>query len=107
MRIALELGAREQARVVKRGMIEPVRKHRVAAPDERGDHTNVRHITGRKLERARQGDKARKRFLQRVVRFTMAEDQVRSAGADAVACATFLCRSYQSRMIGEPEIVVA
>ena len=107
--IALELGARQQRRIVERGMVELVGKHRIAAPDQRGDDAEVGHVAGGKQQRARQAARIRaSAVFERVMRRAVAEDQMRGAGADAVARGAFAAAAAPDRgSAGEAEIIVA
>ncbi len=107
VRIAFEVGARQQHRVIERRMIEFVGEHRIVAPGERGHDADVCHVAGRKQQRARQAYKLRQRFLERMVRSHVAEDQVRCTGADAVARRTLTRRRRQPRVAREAKVVVA
>ena len=84
--IAPELRAREQRRVVQGRVVQPVGEHRVAARRERGHDAEVRR--GSRSRRAAPRGSSTKRasaLLERVMRGAVPEDEMRRAGADAVA----------------------
>ena len=88
-------------------MIEAIREHRVFTPHQRRDRADIRHVTRREQERARQAHELRQRSFQIVMRRRVSGDQVRRTRADAEKSRAFACRDNQSRVGGESQIIVA
>ena len=107
VRIAREARARQQRGVVQRGVVELVGEDRVVAPEQRGEHAEVGHVAGGKQQRRAGWPTNAQAPLERRVRRSVAGDQVRRAGADAVALGAFAQRGDDARIGGEAEIVVA
>ncbi len=67
-------------------MAERVRHHRVAAPDQRGDDADVRHVAGAEHQRRLAAEERRQLRLERLVEVEVAVDEPRAArGAAEVA----------------------
>jgi len=88
-------------------VIELVGKYRVVAPGKRGHDADVRHVAGRKQQRARQPHEPRERLFQRVMRGSVTEYQVRCARADAVTLGAFAHGGGETRVCGESQVIIA
>lgn len=111
MRIDLHVGARKTRAVDQRGVIQRIGKQHGAAPGERRQRREVRHIAGAEVQRARRIDEAADEFRQIVfklcVRARVATQQMRTAAARAIALRTLGYRGDQQRVRSEAEIVIA
>ena len=68
MAIAFDMGARQAHRVIQRGVVELVGKHRVASPCQRLYHAQIRHIAGGKQQRGGLADEGRQLVFELLVR---------------------------------------
>jgi hypothetical protein len=60
-----------------------VLEHSIAALEQRGDHGEVCHVSGREQQRSRSPDERCELFLERVVLAAVPAHQVRCTAADA------------------------
>ena len=106
VRIHLHFSPRQARPVDDAGVIQRIGKHRIAGPDQCRHDAGVGHVAGRETERLRQPDEAGELGLQLLMLGVMAGNQMRGAGADAVA-ADRRDRGVRDRGMGsKPEIVV-
>jgi len=107
VRIALVVGAGKLDRVDQRGVVELVREHGVAAPDQRHDDAQVGHVTGREQQRTGKAGERGEFFFKFLVRREMAADQMRGAAADTPFFRPGAGGFDQFGIVGQPEVVVA
>jgi hypothetical protein len=107
MRVAVYLCARQPRAVDQAGVVERVRKNRVAGPHQRRHDADVGGVARIKIQRARQAHKGREFALQRLVGRAVAADQRRSAGPHAIGLRAFTGRLHQGRVRGQAQVVVA
>ena len=107
VRIVVDRGARDAARVDQRGVVEAVAEDRAAFPDERRREPEVCHVAGREEQRALAAGEFREFLFERVVLALVTRDEVRGARADAVQARRLDERLGHARMRGEAEVVVA
>ena len=79
--VATNAGTTENAAVNDRRVIETVGKNGVATTSERGNHAEIRHVTGRKKQRGLPAGKVCQPLFQAMVRVVMATHQVGSGAA--------------------------
>jgi hypothetical protein len=107
MRVAVYLCARQPRAVDQAGVVERVRKNRVAGAHQRRHDADVGGVARIKIQRARQAHKGRQFALQRRVGRAVAADQRRSAGPHAIRLRAFTGRLHQGRVRGQAQVVVA
>jgi hypothetical protein len=107
MRIAVYLRARQPRAVDQAGVVERVRKNRVAGAHQRRHDADVGGVARIKIQRARQAHKGRELAFQRRVGRAVAADQRRSAGPHAIRLRAFTGRLHQGRVRGQAQVVVA
>ena len=107
MRIAFEVGARQQRPIVQAGVVQLVCKNGVAPPGKRGEDSHIRHVTGRKQQRLGQANVVAELLFQLVMCAHMSGHHVGGTRSQAVA----LQRAHGSfnhfGMVSESQIIVA
>ena len=99
--------ARQACGVDERGVVEPVFIDRVVAAAQTGDHSEIRHVTGREQQRALGPDEVGQLFFQFVMGAIVAADQMRGAGTRPGLGGAAGQRRGHARVARQPEIVVA
>jgi hypothetical protein len=88
-------------------MAQAIEQYRLAATRERRDGTEVGHVTGGEEKCALPSGEGGQLLLERSVLAPMSAHEMRGAAARAAACRGVRHGGGQSRVGGEPEIVVA
>ncbi|MNL21794.1 hypothetical protein D3C87_1431000 [compost metagenome] len=106
VQVATEARTGQQPCIQQRGVIEPVFKHRVALPHQRGDGTEVGHVTGGEQQCARASGEIGQGFFQCMMRAGMADNQMRSPATNAPLQRAGAPGFNHLRVIGQAQVIV-
>ena len=107
MRIADHPGARQAHAVNQRGVVERIGENRILRAGERGDGAEVRLIAGGKKQRPWHLHELGELRLEALVHGAVPAQEMRGAFPDPVTRRGLDRRLHDSRMVREPEVVVA
>src|SRR3989440_11761262 len=107
MRIADHPGARQAHAVDQRGVVERIGENRILRAGERGDGAEVRLIAGGKKQRPWHLHELGELRREALVAGAVPAQEMRGAFPDSVTRRGLDRRLHDSRMVREPEVVVA
>jgi hypothetical protein len=107
MRVTLEPGARQQSPVDQRRVTQPIEQHQFSAPAKSGEHSEIRHVSCGKQQRACPPGEGCELFFQTSMFGTMPSNQVRGPTSNTTPLRGPSHRRSDSGMPREAQIVIA
>ena len=98
--------AAEQAGIQQGCVVKAILQHAIALPHQRGDRTEIGHITGGKQQRARASGELGQCFFELVMWGAMADHQMRGTAAHTPFLRASAPGFDHLRMIGQAEVVI-